>query len=149
MNARQLHEAGGQRTFVLVFTSGDEEVVGALQRFAREQQLSAAAFTAIGAFESSVLGYFDLDARDYHRIPVDEQVEVLALTGNVTSGDEGPVIHAHVVIGKRDGSAHGGHLLEARARPTLEITLVESPAHLRRRNDPVTGLALITPRASS
>ena len=63
MNAQQVHESGGQRTFVLVFTSDQEEVMAALRRFAREREISAAAFTAIGAFRSAVLGYFDLQAR--------------------------------------------------------------------------------------
>jgi len=42
-----------------------------------------------------------------------------------------------------DGTAHGGHLVEAVVRPTLEVILVESPQHLRRRHDPESGLALI------
>jgi predicted DNA-binding protein with PD1-like motif len=49
----------------------------------------------------------------------------------------------HVVLGKSDATAHGGHLLEAVVRPTLEVILVESPKHLRRRHDPETGLGLI------
>ena len=47
------------------------------------------------------------------------------------------------VLGKSDGAALGGHLLEAHVRPTLEVTLVESPKHLRRKHDQETGLALI------
>ncbi len=43
----------------------------------------------------------------------------------------------------RDGSTVGGHLLEGHVRPTLELTLIEPPAHLRKRKDPETGLALI------
>jgi predicted DNA-binding protein with PD1-like motif len=54
-----------------------------------------------------------------------------------------PKVHAHVVVGKRDGTAHGGHLLEARVRPTLEVILVQPPGHLRRRFDPRSKLALI------
>jgi predicted DNA-binding protein with PD1-like motif len=52
-------------------------------------------------------------------------------------------LHAHVVVGKADGTAHGGHLLAAVVRPTLEVILVESPRHLQRRHDAETGLALI------
>jgi predicted DNA-binding protein with PD1-like motif len=51
------------------------------------------------------------------------------------------------VLGKRDATALGGHLLEARVRPTLELVLVESPAHLRKEHDPESGLALVAPRA--
>jgi hypothetical protein len=70
---------------------------------------------------------------------------VLSLVGDVAVGDDGPKVHAHVVLGRADGSAHGGHLLEARVWPTLELVLIESPAHLRRRMDPASGLALIDP----
>jgi hypothetical protein len=54
-----------------------------------------------------------------------------------------PRLHAHVVVGKRDGTAHGGHLLQARVRPTLEVILTESASYLARRHDPESGLALI------
>jgi len=47
------------------------------------------------------------------------------------------------VVGKPDGAAHGGHLLEAHVRPTLELILTESPRHLQKRHDPESGLALI------
>lgn len=56
-------------------------------------------------------------------------------------------VHAHVVVGKRDGTAHGGHLIEGWVRPTLEVVIVETPPHLRRRHDPASGLALIEPKA--
>ena len=142
MNAQQLSAAGGATSFVLVFDTGDE-VTKELLAFAREYRLDAASFTGIGAFQSVTLGYFEIEKRDYKRIPVNEQVEVVSLVGNVALGDHGPKLHAHVVVGRKDGSALGGHLIDARVRPTLEIVLVETPAHLRRRSDPATGLALI------
>jgi uncharacterized protein len=137
-----LHESDGQKTYALVFDTGDE-VIATLERFAREQGITAAQFTAIGAFSDAMLGYFDWERKDYDRIPVREQVEVLTLAGDVALKDGTPALHAHVVVGMRDGQARGGHLLEARVRPTLELVLVESPGHLRRRHDPQTGLALI------
>jgi hypothetical protein len=133
---------GPQRTFVVVFDHGDE-VLENLLAFAKENRLSAAEFTGIGAFSDAVLGYFDWQKKDYQRIPVDEQVEVLNLTGNIALADGEPKLHPHVVVGKADGTAHGGHLLEAHVRPTLEVIITESPAHLQRRSDPETGLALI------
>lgn len=142
MNAQKPAAGGGTESFVLVFDAGDE-VMKELLAFAREHELDAASFTGIGAFQSVTLGYFEIGKRDYKRIPVNEQVEVVSLVGNIARGDDGPKLHAHVVIGRSDGSALGGHLIDARVRPTLEIVLVETPAHLRRRSDPATGLALI------
>ncbi|MBA3348875.1 MAG: DUF296 domain-containing protein [Actinobacteria bacterium] len=70
------------------------------------------------------------------------------LAGDVASKDGKPTVHAHVVVGKRDGTAHGGHLLRAHVRPTLELILESSPAQLRKRVDEETGLALIDPGAA-
>ena len=132
----------GERTFAIVFATGDE-VAGGLLKFAEENHLSASHFTAIGAFERVTLGYFDWQQKDYRRIPLLEQVEVLSLIGDIALADGKPKVHAHVVVGKADGTAHGGHLLEAHVRPTLEVVLVESPGHLRRSLDRDSGLALI------
>ena len=73
-----------------------------------------------------------------------EQVEVLTLTGDIASADGAPKVHAHVVLGRRDGQTIGGHLIEAHVRPTLEIALTVSPAALVRRRDRESGLDLIT-----
>jgi uncharacterized protein len=137
---------GPERTIALVFDRGDE-VVGTLEQFAAKQKLTAARFTAIGAFERVTLGYFDWERKDYERIPVDEQVEVLSLVGDIALDGDKPKLHAHAVLGRRDGSTVGGHLLEATVRPTLEVLLIDSPGHLRRKRDPVSGLALIDLRA--
>lgn len=128
--------------FAVIFETGDDPVAG-LTRFAAEQAIGASGFTAIGAFSEALLGYFDWDKKDYERIPVREQVEVLALVGDIALQDGKPKLHAHVVLGRRDGSACGGHLLSARVRPTLEVIVTELPAHLRREYDPRSGLALI------
>jgi len=127
---------------VLVFDTG-EEVVSLLTAFAKENRIAAAHFTAIGAFSDVGLGYFDWQKKTYLRSQVNEQVEVVSLIGDIALDKGEPKIHAHVVIGKRDGSAMGGHLLDAHVRPTLELVLQNSPEPLRRKFDPDAGLALI------
>jgi predicted DNA-binding protein with PD1-like motif len=141
MRSKVLNE-GAERTFAVIFDTGDE-VMSGLSRFAEEQNLSAARFTAIGAFSGATLGYFDWDTKDYERIPVNEQVEVLALVGDVALDKGRPKVHAHVVVGLRSGHTRGGHLLEAHVRPTLEVVLTESPGYLSREHDAESGLALI------
>lgn len=141
MRSKVINE-GPERTIALVFDKGDE-VVSTLQRFATEHGLNASRFSAIGALEGAVLGYFDWERKDYDRIAVHEQVEVLSLNGDIALDGDQPKVHAHTVLGRRDGSTVGGHLLEATVRPTLEVVLVESPGYLRKKCDPETGLALI------
>jgi predicted DNA-binding protein with PD1-like motif len=146
MKAKLIQEQG-EKTFAVIFDTGDE-VAGGLLEFARRQRLAGSHFTAIGAFSDVVLGYFDWETKEYRKIPVREQVEVLSLIGDVALDKGEPKIHAHVVVGKADGTAHGGHLLEAHVRPTLEVILTESPRYLRRTHDPESGIALINLDAS-
>ncbi len=129
-------------TYAVVLDTGDE-AVGALSRFVREQEVEAASITAIGAFRRAVLGYFEWESKEYKKISVEEQVELLSLIGDVAVGDDGPGLHIHAVLGRRDGSTIGGHLLEAEVRPTLEAILIQPPSYLRKVKDPATGLALI------
>jgi predicted DNA-binding protein with PD1-like motif len=135
-----------ERSFALVFETGDE-VVSTLERFAAEQCLTASRFTAIGAFMSVKLGYFDWQSKVYEKTAIEEQLEVLSLVGDIALADGKPKLHAHVVLGRRDTTTRGGHLLEARVRPTLEVLLTDAPRHLRRRFDAASGLALIEPGA--
>ena len=131
-----------EKSFAIVLEAEDEAIASLLS-FAKENRLAAAHFTGIGAFSHVVLGYFDWEKKDYIRIAVNEQVEVVSLLGDIALERAEPKVHVHTVIGKRDGTAMGGHLLEAIVRPTLEIVVTESPAHLRREFDSDSGLALI------
>ena len=132
-----------ERTVALVFDPG-EEVMEGLLRFAAEQNLTAANFTGIGALSRTTVGFFDLKERGYRHIEINEQVEVLSLIGNFALQGAEKKVHAHIVLGKSDGTAHGGHLLKAWVQPTLELIVVESPAWLRREIDDKTGLPLLS-----
>lgn len=131
------------KTYVLIFDTGDELATG-LKRFASEQKISGASFKAIGALSSVKLGWFNWETKKYQTaVGLDEQVELLSLIGDIALKDGEPQVHAHVVVGRSDGTAHGGHLQEARVRPTCEVILTESPEHLQKQIDPESGIALI------
>lgn len=142
MRMRQLDDVEGRRTFVLACDRGDDPLE-ALGVAAKRFDLSAASLSGIGAFSAVTLGFFDRARRDYARRVIREQVEVVSLTGNVALDGGEPRVHAHVVVARFDGSALGGHLLGGTVDPTLEVMIMESPATLRRRLDPATGLALL------
>lgn len=135
------------RTYVVVLDPGDE-AIATLSEFSRREELSAAQVTAIGAFESATVGWYDRRRQQYRRIAVDEQCEVLSLAGDVALGTDGSELHLHAVLGLADGSTRGGHLLEGRVWPTLEVIIRESPAELRKTYRPEAGLALIDLGAS-
>jgi predicted DNA-binding protein with PD1-like motif len=144
MKAALLDERGGLRTYAVVLGTGDE-AMGALTEFAANHHLQGSHFTAIGAFSRVVVAYFDWPSKTYRNLRIDAQLEVLSFVGDISIERDKPKVHAHVVVGKSDATAHGGHLVEGMVRPTLEIVVTETPRHLRRRFDPESGLALIDP----
>lgn len=144
MQAKLIHQTNGARTFAIVLSTGDE-VMGCLQEAMDTHKIDAAQFSAIGAFATAVLGYFDWESKHYIRNDISEQVEVASLNGDIALGPDGkPALHMHCVLGRRDGTAVAGHLLTAEVRPTLEIILTDTPSHLRKRLDPESGLALLS-----
>ncbi|WP_158930852.1 PPC domain-containing DNA-binding protein [Acidisphaera sp. S103] len=143
MKSKCVAQEADQRTFVLILDQG-EEAFACISRFAEQNNLTAASLTALGAFESAKVGWFDIGERKYHPISVKEQCEVLSLIGDIATGDDGkPSLHVHAVLGLSDGTTRGGHLMQAIVLPTLEVTVVESAAHLRRKKRADLGLAFI------
>jgi predicted DNA-binding protein with PD1-like motif len=116
-----------------------------LLAFARKHGLVAGHLTGIGAISDAVIGYFDPDKKAYLRIHEKGQAELLSLTGNLALSDKEPFFHIHVALGMRDGSTRGGHLFEARVRPTVELALTTYSKPVRRKLDTDTELALLDP----
>lgn len=115
-----------------------------LTKFANDAGITAASLTAIGAFESATVGWFDFERKAYREIEVGQQCEVLSAIGDVAVNDEGKAsLHPHVVLGLCDGTTCGGHLLKGKVRPTLEVVLTDTPAKLRRKKQADIGIALI------
>lgn len=129
-------------TYVVVFDPGDEAFAG-LTEFAQAQDLGAAQITAVGAFQRAIVGWLDPTTGQYRHIPVNEQCEVLSFMGDVAVGDNGPVVHGHVVLGLSDGTTRGGHLIEGRVLPTLEVIVREIPAHMHKVMRADIGIPLI------
>jgi predicted DNA-binding protein with PD1-like motif len=133
---------GSEKTYAMILQYGDEPIAQ-LKALAAKEKLFGCHFTAVGAFSETEVGFFDFKSRDYLKIRFSDQMEVLSMIGDITMYEDKPQVHAHVVLGKRDGSACGGHLLRGIVHPTLEIILTESPAWMRRQMDARSGLPLI------
>jgi len=143
MESKLVWQNAGERAYVLVLDAG-EEAFAAITAFAAATRLDAASLAAIGAFERATVGWFDLVKKTYKPIEIASQCEALSLLGDIALGDDGkPSLHMHAVLGMSDGTTRGGHFLSGIVRPTLEVTIVETPARLRRRKRPELGLALI------
>lgn len=121
---------GPQRTHMIFFDPGEECIQG-LTDYVTDRGIESASFTAIGGFERTRLGFFNLETRGFDEVAFhEEQVEVLSLSGDILTSEENVLnVHGHVVVGRRDGTTAGGHLLEGAIDPILIVTLVELESH--------------------
>lgn len=128
MDVKVTHK-GEHRSYVLVLQPG-EEVVKELGEFSKEHGIELASFNAIGGFEGFTLGFFNLETKGFDEIPFHEdQVEVLSLSGEITRVNGVPNVHGHTVLGRRDGTTRGGHLLRGITRPILIVNVEELEHH--------------------
>ncbi|GAA2037427.1 DNA-binding protein [Agromyces tropicus] len=138
-----LGEAEGLATHLLVMDKGDE-AVAEIVRFAASRRIFGASVSAIGAASSVRLAYFDPESNEYLEQDFDEQLEICSALGDLTEDDGEPALHLHITLARRDYAVIGGHLMALEAFPTMEVVVTETPAHLRKRFDRGTGLALIS-----
>jgi hypothetical protein len=144
MKARLLSENGGVKNYVIVLATGDE-VMSGLSDFARENKVTSARFTAIGAFSHATVAWFDGTRKEYKLIPIEQQVELVSMIGDITLVNDKPAVHAHVSVASSDGTVRGGHLINAFVFPTLELFMTIYPTPLHKQPDKATGLELIDP----
>ncbi len=144
MKVQLLTDREAIKEYAVIFAEGDEAFSGMLA-FAQQYHVTSAHFTAIGGVKRATLGWFDIQREMFKKIPIDSQSEVLSMIGDIALYQGKPVVHAHMVVGTSDGSARGGHLLEAIIWPTLEVFVTVDPIAMQKAFDPQTRLTLIDP----
>jgi len=144
MHVQLLSENHGRKEYAVIFSKGDEAFSG-LNEFAEKYHVTSAHFTAIGALRGATLAWFSPERKMYQKIPVEGQLEVASMIGDIAVFNGKPVVHTHMVVGLADGTARAGHVLEAHVWPTLEVMVTVEPNAMRKSLDPETGLSLIDP----
>jgi predicted DNA-binding protein with PD1-like motif len=141
----QLLSRGEQTTeYAVIFGEGDEAFSGLLA-FAQKHRVTSAHFTAIGGLSSATLAWYDPQRKMFKKIPIDGQVEVVSMIGDIALYEGKPVVHAHMAVATSDGTVHGGHVLAAYVSPTLEVMVTVDPIAMQKRLDSENGLTLIDP----
>jgi uncharacterized protein len=139
----QLLSRGEQtKEYAVIFGEGDEAFSG-LSAFAQKYHVTSAHFTAIGGLSRGILAWFDPQRDMFKKIPIDGQVEVLAMIGDIALYQGKPIVHTHMVVGSSDGTTRGGHVLAAYVFPTLEAMVTVDPIAMQKRLDSENGLTLI------
>jgi hypothetical protein len=128
--------------YIVRLDSG-EPVIETLTNFLKAEGIKFADLSAAGAVESATLGYFDPGTRAYLYRDFPEQLEVVSFQGDASLKAGEPFLHLHGVFSRRDFSTVGGHIKEARVRPTLEVWLRTESTVVRRAPDPASGIDLL------
>ncbi|MGB8478940.1 MAG: DUF296 domain-containing protein [Acidobacteriaceae bacterium] len=144
MKFKILNQSAQETTYAVIFGVGDE-ILGGLTKFAEENHISAARITGIGSIHNGTLAWLNPETKKFRMIHIDQQAEVLSLLGDIAMYQGKPVVHVHMVVGFGDGTAHGGHLLQAHVWPTLEVIVTSYPRSLYKKFDPQKGIAVIDP----
>ena len=144
MQVQLLNHGEPTKRYAVIFYQGDEAFSGLLE-FAEKYHVTSAHFTAIGAVNRAVLGWFDPQRKMYKKIPIEGQHEVIAMSGDIALYQGKPVVHTHMVVGTSDGTTRAGHVLGAFVSPTLEVMVTVDPLAMQKRFDPNTDLTLIDP----
>ena len=142
MQVQLLSQGPAAKEYAVIFAKGDEAFSGLLA-FAEKYHVTSAHFTAIGALNGATLAWFDPQRKMYKKIPIEGQVEVISMIGDIARYQGKPVVHTHMVAGMSDGATRGGHVLEAHVFPTLEVMVTVDPIAMQKRFDPETDLTLI------
>jgi predicted DNA-binding protein with PD1-like motif len=144
MQVKIVKDTPEEKVYAVVFYKGDE-VLSGLTDFALKYKVGDAHFTGIGAVSGATLAWLEVEKKVYHRIAVNEQVEVLSLIGDVATFNGKPVVHMHAVVGHHDGTTTGGHVFELHANPTIEVFVTANATPLKKRPDEPSGMKLIDP----
>ncbi len=127
----------------LIRLSHKMDLLSEITGFCKENKLTAAFISAIGAVEQATIGYFDQEKREYQSHAINKPMEITHLAGNLSKKDGKPMIHAHIILADKSGRTFSGHLMSPTAVFACEVFLQEliGPA-LARDFDEETSLPL-------
>lgn len=129
-------------SYVLRFDK-NADVFAELLQYCKDNSISAASFSGIGAAGQVILAYYNLAEKTYEDHTIQEDMEIVSLLGNVSLLNGTPAIHAHGSFSKKDLTLIGGHVKKLIVSATCEIVLQKLNGTLRRAKDAETGLNLL------
>ncbi|MFX1237552.1 MAG: PPC domain-containing DNA-binding protein [Promethearchaeota archaeon] len=122
----------------------DEDIIDAIKEMVIEHDFKSGLVNAIGALKKTTIGYFNIETKEYEFKTIEEDVELVSCMGNVSFNQEVPIIHLHVVLGKKDYGLFGGHLSQPSiVSVTGEVFIYKINDKLMRSEDSRFGLSLL------
>lgn len=121
------------------FSDGDDLLGCMKQALASQGVRSGVVVCGVGMLKSPQLAFYT-GKGVYQPIPMDEEVELAALNGNVATVDGEIFIHLHATVGRKSGEAMGGHFSGGKVHMTAEVAVRVLNKAMIRALDAKTGL---------
>jgi len=119
-----------------------EDILGSIRRLAEKDKILSAELEGIGSLSKAKLGHYDFTTKKYHFEVFNEDLEILTLSGSISSLGNKPLPHIHVTLGKRDFTVLGGHLDEGSSANMVELFIQVLPSKIVKSKDAESGLNL-------
>lgn len=130
------------RTYIFRLPKG-KDLMESLADFCHDNQVKCGIVNVIGAVENVTVSVYDQAKKKYEKKAINEPMEIVSLTGNISIQDNRPVVHAHGMFAGKDYNVFGGHLLPGTKIFVGEAYIQELVGEPKvRRMDKVTKVAL-------
>ena len=120
-----------------------EEIITELIRVCRNEGIRSAVFTGIGGCSHAELQTFIPEKGAFETEITDGMLELVGITGNITTDNGELFHHTHAIFSYKDGTEHkiaAGHMRSATVLYTAEIELRPvTGGEIQRKYDPETG----------
>ncbi|HMK57035.1 MAG TPA: PPC domain-containing DNA-binding protein [Dissulfurispiraceae bacterium] len=123
--------------------SRGEDLLKGLTAVLNKKNITCGCITGIGAVTQARIAYFNHAQKRYEELFLQQGMEILSLTGNISQKDGVIFPHIHVVLSGSDFKAIGGHLLDETLVYAFEYEILQfEGTPFVRKFDDDTGLFL-------
>ena len=100
-----------------------EEILQQLEVIAKKEEIKLASVSALGATNDITVGVFHTQEKKYYANHFTGDMEIVSLTGTVSTMNGDYYAHLHMSAGDTAGHVVGGHLNEAIISATCEMVI--------------------------
>lgn len=119
-----------------------EEILEQLKVIAEKESIKLASVSALGATDDITVGVFRTGEKKYYANHFTGDMEIVSLTGTVSTMDGAYYAHLHMSAGDAEGHVFGGHLNRAVISATCEMVIRVIDGQVDRKFDENVGLNL-------
>ncbi len=117
-----------------------EEILEQLQVISQKENIKLASVSALGATNDIKVGVLNTAEKQYHAKHFTGDMEIVSLTGTVSTMNDEYYAHIHMSAGDTDGHVVGGHLNQAIISATCEMVITVIDGKVDREFNEEVGL---------